>query len=128
MSVDDFILNLPEDERILVSMLRGLLMAAEPRFKEKLSYGVPYYSRNRRVCFIWPASAPLGATYAKVSFGFCYGNLLSNAQGLLLREGRKQVYIIRFSSPKEIKERIIMELVQEALMVDDLFSKKAKHV
>ena len=126
MDVNDFIINLPKEERIIVSRLRDLLFETEPRFREKLSYGVPYFSRNRRVCFIWPASAPLGPTNAKVSFGFCYANLLSNVQGLLLKEGRKQVYIARFSSINEIDEKLLLEIIQEALMVDDLHFQKKK--
>jgi Domain of unknown function (DU1801) len=126
MEVEDFIDNLPDDERILVSRLRALLFDTEPRFREKLSYGVPYFSRNRRVCFIWPASAPLGPTNAKVSFGFCYANLLSNAQGLLLSEGRKQVHIARFSSIKEINEKALLEIIREALIIDELFLPKRK--
>ena len=126
-SVDDFIFNLPSDERIFVSKLRTLLFEVEPGFREKLSYGVPYYSRHRRVCFIWPASAPLGPTNAKVSFGFCYANLLSNAQGILRSEGRKQVYIVRYSSIKEIDETMLREIINEAILVDDFtFSKKIK--
>lgn len=126
-SVEDFILNLPSDERILVTKLRMLLFEIEPRFREKLSYGVPYYSRHRRVCFIWPSSAPLGPTNAKVSFGFCFANLLSNVQGILLSEGRKQVHIVRYSSIKEIDETVLREIILEAILVDDLaFSKKKK--
>jgi len=126
MEVEDFIANLPNDERILVSRLRALLFDTEPRFQAKLSYGVPYFSRNRSVCFIWPASAPLGPKNAKVSFGFCYANLLSNAQGLLLSEGRKQVHIVRFSLIKEINENALLEIIREALIIDELFLPKKK--
>ena len=126
MEVNEFIINLPKAERIIVSRLRDLLFEIEPRFREKLSYGVPYFSRNRRVCFLWPASAPFGPAKAKVSFGFCYANLLSNAQGLLLKEGRKQVYIARFSSVNEIDERLILEIIHEALLADDLYFQKKK--
>ena len=126
MDVNEFIINLPKTERIIVSRLRDLLFETEPRFREKLAYGVPYFSRNRRVCFIWPASAPLGPTNAKVSFGFCYANLLSNTQGLLLKEGRKQVYIARFSSLNEIDEKLLLEIIHEALLVDDLHFRKKK--
>jgi hypothetical protein len=126
MDVNEFIINLPKEERIIVSRLRDLLFETEPRFHEKLSYGVPYFSRNRRVCFIWPASAPLGPMNAKVSFGFCYANLLSNAQGLLLKEGRKQVYIARFSSVNEIDEKLLLEIIHEALLVDHLHLQKKK--
>ena len=124
MDVNEFIINLPKAERIIVSRLRDLLFEIEPRFREKLSYGVPYFSRNKRVCYLWPASAPLGPTNAKVSFGFCYANLLSNAQGLLLKEGRKQVYIARFSSVNEIDEKLLLEIILEALLVDDLHFQK----
>jgi len=127
MDVSDFIINLPKEERVIVKKLRDLLIETEPRFREKLSYGVPYFSRNRRVCFIWPASAPLGPKNAKVLFGFCYANLLSNVQGILLREGRKQVYIARFSSLNEIDEKLLLEITQEALIVDDLHLQKRKY-
>ena len=127
MDVNDFIVNLPKEERVIVKKLRDLLIETEPRFREKLSYGVPYFSRNRRVCFIWPASAPLGPKNAKVLFGFCYANLLSNVQGILLKEGRKQVYIARFSSLNEIDEKLLLEIIQEALIVDDLHPQRKKH-
>ena len=66
--------------------------------------------------------AVLGSFRAyNVSLGFCYANLLSNVQGLLLKEGRKQVYIVRFSSISEIDEKLLLEIIQEALIVDDLF-------
>jgi hypothetical protein len=54
--------------------------------------------------------------------------LLSNSQGLLLSEGRKQVYIARFSSLREVEERPLMEVIQEALMIDSLFKKKSKQI
>jgi hypothetical protein len=126
MDVNDFVINLPKEERIIVSRLRDLLFETEPRFREKLSYGVPYFSRNRRVCFLWPASAPMGPTNARVSFGFCHANLLSNVQGILLKEGRKQVYIARFSSINEIDEKLLLEIIQEALIVDDLHLQRKK--
>jgi Domain of unknown function (DU1801) len=126
MELEGFIDDLPKDERILVSRLRALLFDTEPRFREKLSYGVPYFSLRRRVCFIWPASAPLGPINAKVSFGFCYGNLLSNEQGVLLSEGRKQVHIVRFSSMRDINEKELLEIIREALIIDELFLPKKK--
>jgi 3-polyprenyl-4-hydroxybenzoate decarboxylase len=79
--------------------------------------------RYRRICFLWPASAPQGPTNAKVTIGFCYGNLLSNEQHVLLKEGRKQVYVMRFSSLSEIDEQILNQIIQEAILVDDQFKK-----
>ena len=130
--VADVIADLPHDERIITGRLRALILEADPRLQEKLSYGVPYFFHNRRVCFIWPASLiPCNYTSkepssAKVTLGLCYGNLLSNEQGLLKSEGRKQVYTIAFSSVSEIKDKAIREIILEAIMVDDDFGKTKK--
>jgi hypothetical protein len=94
----------------------------EPRVSEKFSYGVPYYKRNRQLCFIWPSSSPPGPNDGSVSFGLCYGNKLSNDEGLLLSEGRKQVYVIRFKTLSEINvlENSLKQIIMEALLVDSL--------
>lgn len=130
----EFASGLPREERIISERLRQLILEADPKLIEKFNYWVPYYVRNKMVCFIWPVSAP-NAPKAKnqtdggtiVSLGFCYGNKLSNEQGLLLSEGRKQVYIIRFTSIKDVdkQEDSIREILAEAVLVDNL-AKKAK--
>lgn len=125
--IEDFIADLPIDERRILQRLRAILFEVEPRFKEKLSYGVPYYFRTRRVCFLWPISAPLAPKVtndAKVIMGFCYADRLSNAQQILFRGNRKQVYTISFSHFSEIDEQALKEIVLEALLVDATFKKK----
>jgi Domain of unknown function (DU1801) len=131
----EFARALPREERIISLRLRDLILTAEPRLTEKMNYRVPYYARHKQVCFIWPVSAPL-APKAKnqtqdgtiVSMGLCYGNKLSNAQGLLLSEGRKQVYIIRIKSIQDLDkiEKQITEIVLEAVMLDQAMKKKSK--
>ena len=131
----EFSRALPKEENLIFQSLRNLILEAEPRLQEKMNFGVPYYVRNRMVCFIWPVSAPNAPTAKNqtwdntiVSLGFCYGNKLSNEQGILLAEGRKQVYIIRLRSMKDLKslEQSIIEIVQEAVIVDELFVKIRK--
>ena len=57
--------------------------------------------------------------------GFCYGNLLSNDQGLLQQENRKQVSTISINTLADINERLLREIVNEALIADaQFFSKK----
>jgi Domain of unknown function (DU1801) len=131
----EFASALPKRERLIFSRLRKFILDTDPRLIETKSYGVPYYSRHKRICFIWPVSAP-DAPKAKnqkqdgtlVSLGFCYGNLLSNEQGLLLAEGRKQVYIIRLRSLSELTsiEKQIAEILNEALLVDEIEKKRKK--
>lgn len=129
----EFANALPREERLVFQRLRNLILETEPRLNEKFNYWVPYYVRHKMVCFIWPVSAP-NAPKAKnqtiddtiVSLGFCYGNKLSNAQGLLLAEGRKQVYIIRLKSVHQLDklENQIREIVMEAVLLDDAAKKK----
>lgn len=132
--VEEFIENLPRDERVILKRLRALIIQAEPRITERLNYGVPYFSRHKRLFFLWPASAvPCGEKYnpppPKVTLGFCYGNLLSNEQGLLMSEGRKQVYTINISSLADVNERSLSEIFLEAVLVDEqLHNKKKKKV
>lgn len=132
--VEEFIENLPRDERVIVKRLRALIFQVEPRITEKLNYGVPYFSRHKRLFFLWPASAvPCGDKYnpppPKVTLGFCYGNLLSNAQGLLRSEGRKQVYTVNIASPADVNERLLSEIFFEAVHVDEQrYSTKKKKI
>jgi Domain of unknown function (DU1801) len=116
--IEEFLSNLPRNEQLVSRRLRSIILECDPRLDERLSYGVPYFFRRRRVCFIWPASAPYGTKDGKVSLGFCYGCLMSDGQGLLKMEGRTQVSIARFAHVAEINERTITELVLEALLVD----------
>lgn len=138
MRVDwtEFSLALPKEENLIFHSLRDLILQTEPRLIEKINYGVPYYVRHRMVCFIWPVSAPNAPTAKNqtwdntiVSLGFCYGNKLSNDQRILLSEGRKQVYIVRLRSMNEFQllRQPITEIVQEAIMVDEMLGKKKKH-
>jgi len=130
---NEFASSLPREERIISKCLRDIILESDPKLIEKYNYWVPYYTRNKMVCFVWPVSAP-NAPKAKnqkqdgtiVSLGFCYGNKLSNEQGLLLAEGRKQVYIIRLKSIQELEklESQIREIVLEAVLLDEISKKK----
>lgn len=128
--VPDLIAGLPEPEKLITKRLRSLILDAAPRLQEMISYGVPYFYHYRRVCFLWPASCiPCGMTrpdLLKVTLGFCYGSMLSNEQGLLVAEKRKQVYVVPIYSLSQINERAIVEIVQEAVLLDDEFGKAKK--
>lgn len=132
-SVDELILELPKQEQVIMKKLRSLVLECLPKATEKLSYGAPFYTRNRMICFIWPPSLywspkqkPGKHHYKGVSFGFCYGNLMSNDRGVLLSEGRKQVYCMYFKSLEEIDEALIRSLLFEAELLDESFAKKRK--
>ncbi len=132
-SVDEIIISLPRAEQVLMKRLRSLILECLPKAEEKVSYGVPFYGRNRMICFIWPPSIfwgpnrTLETQQAKgVALGFCQGNLMSNEDRVLLAEGRKQVYCMYFHSLKDINESQLRALLFEAGLVDESFRKKKR--
>jgi hypothetical protein len=86
--------------------------------REKLSYGVPFYFRQSRVCFIWPASVPNGGLKEGVALGFCKGYLMANEEGLLQANGRKEVFAIHYQSASQINWQQVSQWIQEALIID----------
>lgn len=132
-SIEELLAELPKHEQVIVKKLRSLVLECLPKATEKLSYGAPFYTRNRMICFIWPPSLywspkqkPGKHHYKGISFGFCYGNLMSNDKGVLLKEGRKQVYCMYFKSLQEIDDALIRSLLFEAEILDESFAKRKK--
>lgn len=127
-SVDEVIESLPRPEQIIVKKLRDIILDCLPKAQEKNSYGVPFYRRNRMICYIWPPSiqwdSKMKNNNDRVVLGFCQGNLMANENNVLLVEGRKQVYCMYFKSLKEIDETQIRALLFEAGMIDEEFGKK----
>ncbi len=131
----EFIDNLTGEEKKIVTRLRALALECLPKANEKKFYSlpVPSYSHNRMICFIWPPSVNWGKKKNTlesrgVVLGFCQGNLMSNEEGVLLKEGRKQVYCMYFRFLKEIDDQLIRSLFYEAEMIDDSFAKKKKQL
>ena len=130
-TVEEMILSLPRNEAAIVTRLRSLVFECLPLATEKPYYGigVPYYSRHRQICYIFPSSALYGAEDKKhkknVTLGFCQGNKMFDENNVLKVEGRKQVRVMYFSSLREIDEDQVRALMFEASMIDDSFKLKA---
>jgi hypothetical protein len=132
---DEMIATLPRDEQVLVKRLRSLVTECIPQATEKM-YGdmvMPFYTRNRMICFIWPPSAVWEPNadnkkqMAKgVALGFNQGKLMSNEEGVLMSEGRKQVYMMYFKKLADIHENQIRALLLEAALIDEEFATKKK--
>lgn len=134
-TIDELIMILPKKEQVIVKRLRALIHECLPAATEKAYYdwGVPFYTRHRLICYIWPGSlvwSSKGATITDkpkpLKLGFCQGNLMSNEDGALLVEGRKQVYVLYIRSLDDIREDQIRALLFEAGMIDDMFGEKKK--
>lgn len=61
-----------------------------------------------------------------VEFGFPKGYLLSNEQGVLDFAGRKEVAVIQYTSVADIDARVLLEIIQEAVFVDDFLMNNSK--
>jgi hypothetical protein len=135
VDIDQMIATLPLDEQVVVKRLRTLVTECIPQAIENAYDDIvmPFYARNRMICFIWPPSAVWepNADYEKkkakgVALGFNQGKLMSNEDGVLLSEGRKQVYMMYFKKLADIDENQIRALLFEAAMIDAQFGKKKK--
>ena len=133
--IDQMIATLPRNEQVLVKRLRAVVTECMPQAIEKTydDMVMPFYTRNRMICFIWPPSAvwesnaDIEKQKAKgVALGFSQGKLMSNEDGLLLAEGRKQVYMMYFKKLEDIDEVQLRALLFEAAMIDEQFAKKKK--
>jgi hypothetical protein len=118
-SIGEFMDYLPKEEHKIVEALRTLVLDCLPNSREKLSYNVPYYFLNARVCFIWPASVPWGKVKMNgVVLGFCKGYMLNDACNYLEKGTRKQVYTKTFTHVQEIDTLLLKSYLYEALEVD----------
>jgi Domain of unknown function (DU1801) len=113
---------LPENERIIVDILRQIIIENLPPYcKEKISFNVPYFYGKKGICIIWPATVPRGGIKEGVLLGFWYGNRLKDVDNYLTHGTNKQIFYKIFKSPDNIEEAAIVKLLKEALSVDSLF-------
>lgn len=124
-SINDFFDYLPEGEKAIVDYLRTIILECLPPHKEKLSYNVPYYYINRRICFIWPGSVPWGGFREGVMLGFCNGNLLNDEMQFFSGNITK---VIRYKIYKNIAEiekdkDLIKTFLFMAVELDSSFTK-----
>lgn len=120
-SYADFYASLTSGEQKIVTELQRLIEDCIPAARQKLSYNVPYYSLNKRICFIWPASVVWGKVKLKgVQLGFCQAHLLYDPECFLDRGERKQVYSKTYFALSEIERDhdLLKHFLLEAAEVD----------
>ena len=120
-SILDLFEILPENERIIVDVIRQIIIENLPKeCKEKISYNVPFFYRKRGLCILWPSTVPRGGIKEGVLLGFWYGNKLTDRDQYLLHGTNKQIFYKIYKSPDEIDEDALVKLLKEAVRVDDL--------
>ena len=105
---------LPENERIIVDVLRQIILENLPAYcKEKISYNVPFFYGNKGICIVWPSTIPRGGIREGVLLGFWYGNKLDDEGGYLIQGTNKQIFYKIYKSAEEIDEIAIIKLLKE---------------
>ena len=111
--------RLPENERIIVDVLRQIVIENLPAFcKEKFAFNVPYFYGNKGICIIWPASIPGGGIKQGVLLGFWQGNKLKDEDNYLIHGTNKKIFYKIYKDAEEIEEAAIVKLLKEAVRVD----------
>lgn len=110
---------LPEQERIIVDVLRQIVLATLPAYcKEKISFNVPYFYGHKGICIIWPATIPRGGIKKGVLFGFWYGNRLKDTGRYLTHGTNKQIFYKIYNNVDEIDTDAVIKLLKEAAKLD----------
>ena len=116
---------LPEDERIIVDVLRQIIIENLPKTcKEKLSFNVPFFYGHKGICIVWPASIPQGGIKEGVLLGFWQGNKLNDEEHYLTHGSNKKIFYKIYKSVDDIDVTSIVKLLKEAVRVDELMSQK----
>src|SRR5436190_24296154 len=123
----DLFAILPEDEKIIVDVLRQIIIETLPEYcKEKISYNVPFFYGNKGICIVWPSTIPRGGIKKGVLLGFWYGNKLKDTGNYLIHGINKQIFYKIFYSADNINEKAIVKLLKEAVQLDNQFKKSSK--
>lgn len=106
----------------LLYAIREVLIYADPHLVECIKYNTAFYTRKSWVCYIGKIRLKTG-----VEVGFPRGYEISNEHGLLETKDRKAMKGIMFSDLDDFyrKEPVFLEIIQEALLLDDIREKSA---
>ena len=120
-NIDEFLEYLPEAELKTVNLLRKIIFDCVPNIKEKLSYNVPFYKKNKGMFFIWPASILWGKkkSYSGIRFGFQQGYLLRDDLNILNKGNRKQMYYLDYLNLNDVDLDILKTYIFDAVLVDE---------
>lgn len=110
--VTNFILDKEANQKRILNYLHQLL-TVEFGLIDKMKYNIPFYYGRSWVCYLNPIKED------KVELAFTRGNELSNAQGLLQSNGRKQISGVVLESINNMPLQSIKEILHEAIILDE---------
>ncbi|MEP1035318.1 DUF1801 domain-containing protein [Ekhidna sp.] len=114
-TVENFILELDSQQKAIVSYLHQHLTQHHD-LMAKISFNIPMYYKRKWVCYLNPIKN------GGIELAFTKGHRLSNDQGMLKSKGRKRISGIELFDVQSIPDRSIDEIIQEALILDQLYN------
>ncbi len=111
-TIENYILGLGGQQKAIVSFFHQHIKHHHdllPRIK----WNIPTYHRRSMICYLNPIKND------GVELAFFRGSQLSNEQGILTSKGRKLVAGIEIFDLESIDTRMVDEIIQEAIILDD---------
>ncbi|MEO1261808.1 MAG: DUF1801 domain-containing protein [Bacteroidota bacterium] len=107
-----YIYNLAEPQKSIMEHLHNLI-SISPEVTYKIRYRIPFYYRKSWICYLNPVKNN------GVELAFVRANELSNENGLLDFKDRKQVAGVIYYNIKEIQTEPLVEVLEEAFLLDE---------
>ncbi len=109
----------PEHQEKLIRIQR-LILSCSPHIVEKIRYKIPFYDYyGRMLCYLNPLKN------GNIDLGFCQGNCLSDAHGVLQVKNRTQIRSIEITELTPDDE-VLRETLHEALLVNEILQNEKK--
>jgi hypothetical protein len=115
----DWIYQYEDNQRSVMQYFHELF-TDELNLQAKIRFKIPFYYGRSWICYLNPLKS------GKVELVFIRGNELSDDQNILDHKDRKQVRGVEFGNLHEIQNSLIMEVIQEALFLDETKSYGSK--
>ncbi len=112
-AVENLIYQHDDPQREIMLFFHNLL-TAEYLLTDKITFNNPCYYKKSWICYLKPLKT--GA----IELAFLRGNELSNDQGLLMSNGRKQLRSIEITDLKVAPLEVIREILMEAIYLDEI--------
>ncbi|WP_370090047.1 DUF1801 domain-containing protein [Ekhidna sp.] len=116
-SIQNFIAGLDGQQKAIVSYLHQRLTDYHG-LTQHIKYEIPMYYQKSWVCYLNPIKKN------GIELAFLKGHRLSNEQGLLSQKNRKMVAGIDLFEMNNLPEIEIDQIVQEALILDEMDKSK----
>jgi len=116
-TVEDFINQYEGEQQALLKYFHDYLYNRTGLIP-KIKYKIPFYYNKSWICYLNPIRKTKTQSEG-IELAFTRGNELSNNQDILQSKGRKQVMSVTFNHIKEIPFKVIEEIIQEAILLDE---------